>query len=69
MINYDIIEIDITRYILAGSYRVDKLDIKKLLLTYLIIDKYQQKDKELEDSLKYANFHTKSFLEAENLRR
>ena len=57
----DVTESDITRETLSDTYRVDKLDDNTSPLTYRKIYKYQQKDKELVDKIKFKNHHTKSF--------
>ena len=55
LINSDIIEIEITREILANSYSVHKLDNNTLPLTYQKIATNQRKDKELVSKLKCKN--------------
>ena len=40
---------------------VDQLYGNTFPLIYLTINKYQRKDNELVEKLKYANYHTKSF--------
>ena len=54
LINYYVKEGYITR-------EHDKLDSKKLPLTYQKIDKYQHKEKNLVEKLKLANYHIKYF--------
>ena len=55
LINSYIIEINITRGNLSERYCVDKFYSDAFSLTYLMIDKYKRKDKELVDKLKHTN--------------
>ena len=63
--NSDVEERKITKERSAESYCVNKLYIDTFPLTYITIDKYRCKDKNLVEKLKHANYHTKYFLEAE----
>ena len=64
LINSDITESNITRETLYGSYFVNKFYGNMFPLTYLIIDIYQRKYKELVANLKRANCHTNFFVGA-----
>ena len=61
-IKSDVTESNITREYLYDSNCVDIFYGDTFLLTYQIIDKYQQKEKYLIDKLKCANYHTKYFI-------
>ena len=55
LINSDITESGVTREQLAESCDVDQLNGDTFPLTYRTINKYQRKDKNLVEKLKFAN--------------
>ena len=59
LINSDVKKKQITRENLSERYCVSKLDRDTFPLTYLMIDKYKRKDKELVEKLKCANYRKK----------
>ena len=61
LINSYIAAIDISRDTLSENYFFGENYSNMFPLTYLMIDKYQNKDKELVAKLKRAKYHTKSF--------
>ena len=61
LIKSDITEREITKENLSEIYCIDKVDGVTFPLTYLIIDKYQHKDKEMLDKLRREKYHTKYF--------
>ena len=56
LISSDVKERKITRDHLSETYCVSKSDSDTFPLTYLMIDKYQRKDKEPVEKLKCANY-------------